>query len=97
MKCIVCGRPASEMHEIFYGRGVRQLSIDYGYQVPLCRCCHQSAHLQSLGAGRWSPLQEFLHMVRPLKRIQRHLCRKAGLDYTECVERIQAGKRGAYV
>jgi len=91
MKCIVCSRQAAEIHEIFYGNGTRkEYSIKYGYQVPLCRSCHLVAHLRTLGAGLFSPLQIFDHKPRRKKWIQMRLCKLAGLDYQECQAKIQA-------
>jgi hypothetical protein len=34
--CEVCGREFAHNHEIFFGRGKRQLSIKYGLQKRLC-------------------------------------------------------------
>lgn len=34
--CEVCGKPYAANHEIFFGRGKRQLSIRYGLQKRLC-------------------------------------------------------------
>ncbi len=34
--CEVCGKPYAANHEIFFGRGKRQLSIKYGLQKRLC-------------------------------------------------------------
>ena len=45
-KCLLCNQYAAELHEIYFGRGVRQISIDHGYQVPLCRYHHEFAHRQ---------------------------------------------------
>jgi len=84
MKCAVCHRPAAEMHEIFYGNGLRELSIKYGYQVPVCRSCHEVCHLRTLGAGLFSPLQEFDKKPRRKKWIQMRLCKLAGLDFRKC-------------
>ena len=41
--CIQCGRPFAETHEVFYGRGKRQLSIKYKMQAKLCCMCHKDA------------------------------------------------------
>jgi hypothetical protein len=34
--CEVCGKPYAALHEIFFGRGKRQLSIKYRLQKRLC-------------------------------------------------------------
>jgi len=91
--CIVCSRPANEIHEIFYGNGTRkEYSIKYGYQVPLCRSCHLVAHLRTLGSGLYSPLQKFDHIVRRKKWIQMRLCKLLGLNFQECMEKINKSK-----
>lgn len=36
--------PYAETHEVFYGRGKRQLSIKYKMQEKLCDKCHDEVH-----------------------------------------------------
>lgn len=44
-RCAVCGRIAGiELHEIYFGRGKRDLSIQYGLVVPLCVECHRGTN-----------------------------------------------------
>ena len=45
-KCFFCPRHAAELHEIFFGHGMRQISITYCLQIPACRQCHdkEQAH-----------------------------------------------------
>jgi hypothetical protein len=38
--CHYCKTPYAERHEIFEGKN-RQISIQYGFQVNVCRPCHQ--------------------------------------------------------
>lgn len=38
--CYYCGTPYAERHEVF-GGPLRQISIDYGFQVDLCPNCHR--------------------------------------------------------
>lgn len=38
--CYICGKPYAQTHEVFYGRGKRQLSIKYGMQCKLCEEHH---------------------------------------------------------
>lgn len=38
--CFICGKPKQDIHEI-YGGGNRQVSMKYGFCVPLCRECHR--------------------------------------------------------
>lgn len=39
--CYVCGKRFAATHEVFYGKGKRQLSIKYGMQIRLCYTHHQ--------------------------------------------------------
>ena len=39
--CRYCGTPYAERHEIFAGTKNRQISIMNGFQVDLCRQCHE--------------------------------------------------------
>ena len=39
--CERCGRPYAHLHEVFFGRGKRQLSIKYGLQKRLCYEHHE--------------------------------------------------------
>ena len=41
--CYYCGTPSAERHEIFGGAN-RQTSIVHGFQVDLCRECHEGIH-----------------------------------------------------
>lgn len=43
--CYYCGTPYAERHEV-YGGPNRQISIDLGFQVDLCRECHSAWHRQ---------------------------------------------------
>lgn len=38
-KCILCGKPKEELHEIFAGRN-RLNSMRYNFVLPLCHSCH---------------------------------------------------------
>ena len=40
-RCIVCGKPYAELHEVFHGPN-RQNSIRYGMQVRLCEEHHRT-------------------------------------------------------
>lgn len=42
--CYYCGTPGAERHEVYPGRGKRQLCIDNGFQVDLCQNCHREMH-----------------------------------------------------
>lgn len=44
-RCAVCGIiSGTEMHEVFFGIGKRELSKKYGLCVPLCAECHRGTH-----------------------------------------------------
>ena len=42
--CVICGKKRANLHEVFYGTGKRQLSIEYGLVIPLCYQCHLKIH-----------------------------------------------------
>ena len=44
--CAFCnnGRPASEIHHLCFGRGVRELADDDGLTIGLCKGCHDKVH-----------------------------------------------------
>ena len=44
--CVMCGKPTTTLHEIFYGTADRKMSIKYNLQVPLCHICHGIAHTE---------------------------------------------------
>ena len=43
-KCSICGKKRDNLHEVYFGRGKRQLSIKYGCVIPLCYSCHVKIH-----------------------------------------------------
>lgn len=45
--CYYTGKPYAERHEVFFGRGLRQISIDYGFQVDLSPELHKEVHEQT--------------------------------------------------
>lgn len=42
--CAYCGEPYADRHEIFPGTGTRQICIDNGFQVDVCRYHHRLLH-----------------------------------------------------
>lgn len=41
-RCYICGRIGGlHKHEVYFGRGRRELSKKYGLIVPLCGVCHE--------------------------------------------------------
>lgn len=43
-RCRYTGQPYAETHEVFYGKGKRQLSIKYGLQIKVAPDIHQDIH-----------------------------------------------------
>ncbi|NBI63708.1 hypothetical protein D3Z38_11730 [Clostridiales bacterium] len=43
-RCRYTGRTCAERHELFYGSGKHQISIDLGFQVDLCPPIHRLFH-----------------------------------------------------
>ena len=50
--CHYCGTPNAERHEVYPGRGRRQICIDNGFQVDLCPACHRAMHENSTPAAQ---------------------------------------------
>lgn len=50
--CILCGKPAVNLHEICFGRN-RQNSMKYGLVIPLCYQCHIEMHRNALWQEIW--------------------------------------------
>ena len=44
-QCIECGKKPIQKHEIFYGSGKRQNSIEYGLVIPLCKKEHHYGNM----------------------------------------------------
>lgn len=42
--CYYCKTNGAERHEVYPGRGKRQICIDNGFQVDLCQNCHREMH-----------------------------------------------------
>lgn len=42
--CIMCDKPASEIHHLIFGNGLRELADEDGLYVPLCHDCHEELH-----------------------------------------------------
>ena len=50
--CYYCGTAGAERHEVYPGTGRRQICIDEGFQVDLCRECHQMMHENSTAEAK---------------------------------------------
>lgn len=55
-RCYYTGDPCAERHELFYGSGTRQISIDNGFQVDLHPLIHKLFHGESVPAEMLAPL-----------------------------------------
>lgn len=49
--CLVCGAPASEMHHLVFGRGMRPLADADNLTAPLCEKCHKELHYSGLASA----------------------------------------------
>jgi len=45
-RCAVCNTHTGAIHEIIFGRGWREVSVEACIQLPLCQHCHMTAHGQ---------------------------------------------------
>jgi len=43
VKCLTCNNTETELHELIFGRGVKQISIRYHLQAFICHECHEIA------------------------------------------------------
>ena len=57
-KCAGCGAHTVTLHEIFFGRGNRDICVEYNIQVPLCIECHKVPH-GTHSISSMSPLATF--------------------------------------
>ena len=55
-RCYYTGTPNAERHELFYGTGTRQISIDHGFQVDLHPLIHKLFHGESVPNDMLEPL-----------------------------------------
>ena len=52
--CIVCRKPATDLHHVFMGSGRRKVSDRFNYVVPLCRKHHDEIHAHpNTGLDLW--------------------------------------------
>lgn len=42
--CFICDAPASEIHHLVFGLGLRELADEDGLYVPVCHDCHEEIH-----------------------------------------------------
>lgn len=45
-KCYICSKNKVDIHEIYGGRN-RQISMKYGFCIPVCRSCHSKTEIDS--------------------------------------------------
>lgn len=72
--CYFCGKPYAERHELF-GGPLRQISIDNGFQVDVCREHHEAMHKRE---GKWNQIVEEMRAECQSKYEQKLL--NAGVD-----------------
>ena len=77
-KCIGCGVPTSELHEIIPGHGRRKICIEYGLQVPVCRGCHDTCHGKK--TGKLNRINRGMSSVS-VEDVETRLCAIVSLDY----------------
>lgn len=58
--CIICGKPNTNKHEIFFGSKHRQLSIKYGLVIPLCTAEHHN-QIDKKGIHFDKMMQDYWH------------------------------------
>lgn len=58
--CIICGKPNTNKHEIFFGNKHRQLSIKYGLVIPLCIAEHHN-QIEQKGIHFDKEMQNYWH------------------------------------
>ena len=65
-KCIICSKKRTNLHEVFYATGKRQLAIKYGCVIPLCYSCHLKIHREHVLDIIWKiKCQEMFEKVYP--------------------------------
>ena len=74
VECENCKAPASETHEIFFGKN-RKLSVKYKLQIDLCRECHNA------GQGRTTQTVSLWGMDQ--EEVARRFCEIKGINYEE--------------
>lgn len=83
-QCWICGSPNVEVHHVFYGRGLRELSDKYGCTVYLCPTHHRG---RPLGVHFDHDMDRFLKRLTQLKFEQEHgrneFIRIFGRNYVE--------------
>ncbi len=72
--CCICGTPEAQLHEVFFGRGVRDLSIKYNLRVPLCEIHHKSS---PTGADAHHRKELFQKLFCSEMEISFYACRRA--------------------
>lgn len=74
-KCYICGKPKSEIHEIFSGSN-RQTSMKLGLCIPICRLCHNRwkidkefrKHYQAIGRNKFIELYSHDKFMKEFKK-----------------------------
>ena len=77
--CCICKTPEAQLHEVFFGRGVRGLSIKYNLRVPLCERHHKS-----------SPVGIDAHHAKEL--CQKLFCNNMDISFYACKRALEYHK-----
>ena len=101
-RCAECNRQTTTKHEIIFGRGNRDICIDYNIQLPLCPSCHHTAHGIKLLQG-YSPLQRFVKIeisgrqVIDQHKIKEHLLSKLRMNYYKTAMGVRNSMHRGYL
>lgn len=89
--CIICGKPATEVHHLIFGRGLRPLADKDGITAPVCSECHKAIHYNStasrlsklLGQLAWEKwwLTDFGDAELPAKQVREDFRERYGRSY----------------
>lgn len=89
--CIICNRPATEVHHLIYGQGMRAKADADGITAPVCRECHADIHagdpaahlsriIGQLAWERWY-LTDYGDAERLDKEARAEFMRRYGISY----------------
>jgi hypothetical protein len=66
-ECYICGRPATQKHEVIYGRN-RKNSMEDGLVIPLCMNCHTGDN----GVHNNKKLDNDLHQLAEIRWLKHY-------------------------
>lgn len=96
-RCYYTGIPNAERHELFYGSGTRQISVDHCLQVDLHPLIHKLFHGESVPAEMLEPLGVSGMFPHPLAWAadEQHRLRKEAQEKWELNIRVEMGLSAA--